>query len=51
MMALSSFTSGLTVTTGGWQRVNLVALPLVAIVAVAIGWYALRQRASKAAAA
>jgi MFS family permease len=51
MMAISSFTSGLTVTTGGWQRVNLVALPLVAIVAVAIGWYALRQRASKAAAA
>jgi MFS family permease len=51
MMAVSSFTSGLTVTTGGWQRVNLVALPLVAIVAVAIAWYALRQRASKAAAA
>ena len=51
MMAISSFTSGLTVTTGGWQRVNLVALPLVAIVAVAIAWYALRQRASKAAAA
>jgi MFS family permease len=51
MMAISSFTSGLTVTTGGWERVNLVALPLVAIVAVAIGWYALRQRASKAAAA
>jgi MFS family permease len=51
MMAISSFTSGLTVTTGGWQRVNLVALPLVAIVAVAIAWYALRQRAAKAAAA
>jgi MFS family permease len=51
MMAISSFTSGLTVTTGGWQRVNLVALPLVAIVAVAIAWYALRQRASRAAAA
>jgi MFS family permease len=50
MMAISSFTSGLTVTAGGWERVNLVALPLVAIVAVAIGWYALRQRASKAAA-
>jgi MFS family permease len=51
MMAISSFTSGLTVTAGGWARVNLVALPLVAIVAVAIAWYALRQRAQKASAA
>jgi MFS family permease len=51
MMAISSFTSGLTVTSGGWQRVNMVALPLVAIVAVAIAWYALRQRGQKAAAA
>jgi MFS family permease len=51
MMAISSFTSGLTVTTSGWQRVNLVALPLVAMVAIAIGWYALRQRAAKTTAA
>jgi len=51
MMAISSFTSGLTVTTGGWQRVNLVALPLVTVVAVALAWYALRQRAQKATAA
>jgi MFS family permease len=51
MMAISSFTSGLTVTTGGWARVNMIALPLVAIVAVAIAWYALRQRAKNAAAA
>ena len=51
MMAISSFTSGLTVTAGGWERVNMVALPLVAIVAVAIAWYALRQRGQNAAAA
>jgi MFS family permease len=51
MMAISSFTSGLTVTTGGWARVNMIALPLVAIVAIAIAWYALRQRAQRAAAA
>ena len=51
MMAVSSFTSGLTVTAGGWQRVNLVALPLVGIVAVAIAWYALRQRSQNSAAA
>jgi MFS family permease len=51
MMAISSLTSGLTVTTAGWERVNLFALPLVAIVAIAIVWYALGERARKAAAA
>jgi len=45
MMAISSFTSGLTVTSSGWERVNLIALPLVALVTMAIGWYALRRRA------
>jgi MFS family permease len=51
MMAISSLTSGLTVTTAGWERVNLLALPLVAVVAVAIVWFGLRQRAQKAATA
>jgi predicted MFS family arabinose efflux permease len=51
MMAISSLTSGLTVTTAGWERVNLLALPLVALVAIAIVWYALRERARKVAAA
>jgi MFS family permease len=51
MMAVSSLTSGLTVTTAGWERVNLLALPLVAVVAVAIAWFALRERARKSAAA
>jgi MFS family permease len=50
MMAVSSFSSGLTVTTAGWERVNLFALPLVAAVAVALAWFALRERARKAAA-
>ena len=50
MMVVSSFTSGLTVTAAGWERVNLFALPLVALVAVAIFWFALRQRVAKAAA-
>ena len=44
MMLVSSFTSGATVTTAGWERVNLFALPLVAIVAVALFWFALQQR-------
>ena len=51
MMTISSLSSGLTVTTAGWERVNLFALPLVAVVAIAIVWYALRERAHKAAAA
>ena len=51
MMAISSLTSGLTVTTAGWERVNLFALPLVAAVAVAIVWFTLGERARKAAAA
>src|SRR4051812_25203676 len=51
MMLVSSFTSGLTVTTAGWTRVNLFAAPMVAVVAGALLWYALRLRAQKAAAA
>ena len=41
----------MTVTAAGWQRVNLVALPLVALVAASIVWYALHERSRKAAAA
>jgi MFS family permease len=51
MMVVSSFSSGFTVTSAGWDRVNLLALPLVALVAIALGWFALRERARKAAAA
>ena len=50
VMAISSFTSGLTVTQAGWERVNLYALPLVALAAIAIGWFALVQRRARAAA-
>lgn len=49
MMAISSFTSGMTVTAAGWERVNLFALPMVAVVAAAIVWFALHERARKAA--
>lgn len=43
MMAISSFTSGLTVTAAGWERVNLFALPMVAVVAIAIVWYGMKH--------
>ncbi|MBV8032646.1 MAG: MFS transporter [Betaproteobacteria bacterium] len=49
MMAISSFSSGVTVTAAGWERVNLFALPLVGAVLVAIAWFALHERSRKAA--
>ncbi|HLS86570.1 MAG TPA: MFS transporter [Burkholderiales bacterium] len=50
MMAISSFSAGLTVTRGGWEQVNLLALPLIALVGISIVWYAVRSRAERAAA-
>jgi MFS family permease len=47
MMLVSSFTSGLTVTTAGWARVNLLALPLIAIVTAALIWFMFHQRAAE----
>jgi hypothetical protein len=49
MMVISSFTSGVTVTSAGWERVNLMALPLIALVAAALAWFALHQRGQRAA--
>ena len=45
MMALSSFASGMIVTNAGWEKVNYAALPLVAVVAIAILWLAARPKA------
>lgn len=50
VMVISSFTSGMTVSASGWERVNLLALPLIALIAAAIAWYAFKLRAQKAAA-
>jgi MFS family permease len=44
MMALSSFSSGMIVANAGWEKVNLSALPLLAVVLVAIAWLAWRAR-------
>jgi MFS family permease len=51
MMAVSSFSSGLTVTSAGWTRVNLLALPLIAVVVAALLWFAFHQRTRRTAAA
>jgi len=51
VMLVSSFASGATVTTAGWTLVNWLALPLVAVIAVALGWYTIHTRAQRAAGA
>jgi MFS family permease len=50
MMLISSFSSGVTVTTAGWTRVNLFALPLIGVVLVALVWFALHRRKQAVAA-
>jgi len=45
MMTISSFSSGMIVTTAGWEKVNLSALPLVAVVMLAILWTGAKERA------
>ena len=44
MMLISSFSSGVTVTTAGWTQVNLFALPLIAAVLAALVWFAFHRR-------
>jgi MFS family permease len=44
MMLISSFSSGVTVTNAGWTQVNLFALPLIAVVLIALVWFALHRR-------
>ena len=43
MMVISSLTSGMLVTTAGWNKVNLFALPLLALVGAAALWLAKRR--------
>jgi MFS family permease len=43
MMVISSFTSGMTVTTAGWDRLNLMALPLIALVTGTLIWFAFNK--------
>ncbi|HYX66321.1 MAG TPA: MFS transporter [Burkholderiales bacterium] len=50
MMLISSFSSGVTVTTAGWTRVNLLALPLIGVVVVALVWFAFHRRKQPVAA-
>jgi hypothetical protein len=44
VMAVTSFASGLLVTTRGWALLNLGSLLPVSLMAAALVWLALRQR-------
>src|SRR5436190_13598638 len=44
VMAISSFSAGMTVTGAGWARVNLFALPLITLIALALTWFAIYRR-------
>ena len=50
VMATSSFSSGLLLETNGWQTLNWLALPFIAVAAAAVLWLLARGRASAAAA-
>ena len=44
VMGISSFSSGALVDAAGWERMNAVALPFVAVVAIASLWLAARRK-------
>jgi MFS family permease len=46
VMAVSSFSSGVLVNAAGWDRMNVGALPFIAVVGVAATWFALTRRRS-----
>ena len=42
-MGVSSFSSGVLVSAAGWEKMNIGALPVLAIVAIAVAWLAWRR--------
>jgi MFS family permease len=42
-MGVSSFSSGALVSAAGWEAMNAAALPVLAVVALAVGWLAWRR--------
>jgi MFS family permease len=45
--ALTSFASGALITTQGWNTLNWGSLVPLGLTAMALGWFALRQRAQR----
>jgi MFS family permease len=48
MMTLSSFSSGMIVAGGGWDKVNYAASPLIAVVVAALLYLAVHSRKARA---
>jgi MFS family permease len=48
MMTVSSFSSGMIVTSAGWEKVNYAATPLIAIVIMALIFLFLQKKVTKA---
>jgi MFS family permease len=46
VQAISAFSAGVLVNARGWNTLNYVAVPMVALCAVALAWLALRRRRS-----
>jgi MFS family permease len=44
IMATSSFSSGLLLETNGWQLLNWLAIPFVAVIGIAVLWLMTRRR-------
>ena len=51
VMGISSFSSGALVSAAGWEKMNAGALPILAIVAIAVGWLAWLRASRRPAAA
>ncbi|HGE2230702.1 TPA: hypothetical protein ACGJXX_000589 [Pseudomonas aeruginosa] len=50
-VAVASFGSGRLLNTSGWETINGLMLPLIALVLALLGWLAWRNRRQSAAAA
>jgi MFS family permease len=51
VMGISSFASGALIDVAGWERMNALALPFIAVVALAAAWLAVLRRRGAATAA
>ena len=50
-MGVSSFASGALVSTAGWERMNIGAIPVLVIALAAVAWLALLRRGARVASA
>jgi MFS family permease len=48
-MGVSSLAAGALVSSAGWERMNLGAIPILAVALTAVGWLGMRRRATRAA--